>query len=826
MNSRLATASGPPTARDELNASTPVDGIAPGWRGALLYLALIGAGLAGNYFNYPIFLNVDFLFGSIFALVALQLFGLGRGIVAAACISAYTYLLWNHPYAIVIMTAEVAFAGWLVRRRKLGLVLAVALYWLCIGMPLVYLFYHEVMQVPMGSATIVMTKQAVNGISNALLARLIFTGFALRSRTALIAYRDIVYNLLAFFALCPALILLMVASRSDFTETDRNIRAGLQQKSLSVGNRLEVWVQNRANAIIKLAELAATLSPPQMQARLEQAHASDVNFLRIGLADKNAVTIAFSPRIDELGHSNIGRNYSDRPFVARLKQILKPMLSEVYMGRAGVPAPSVNLLAPVLDRGAYNGYVAGILSLDQVRNYLEKSAESDTMLYTLLDKNGNVILSNRKEQTTMTTLARGPGSLNRLDDKLSQWVPALPPNISIMERWKSSFYVVESPVGNLAEWRLVLEQPVAPFQKALYARYADALALVFLILLAALALAEFLSRKVVSTTEQLSELTHNLPATLDAGRQTAWPESAQLELDQLIRNFKQMAETLAAQFRANRQLNESLERRVEDRTNALKASIAELQRSNADLEQFAYAASHDMRQPLRMISSYLQLLQTDLAPVLDSETRQNLAFATEGAQRMDQMLSALLDYSRIGRMSEAMGEVDSREILDEALRDLGPAIAQAGAAVRVEGEWPRLLANRDELRRLFQNLIDNGLKYRLEDRVPEVVVSAQAAAGEWRCAVRDNGVGLLSGQEARLFKVFERLQPRSRFPGTGIGLALCRKIVEHHNGRIWAESSGENRGCSFIFTLPMAGDLAPARGSNAASVAAALGESA
>ena len=233
-----------------------------------------------------------------------------------------------------------------------------------------------------------------------------------------------------------------------------------------------------------------------------------------------------------------------------------------------------------------------------------------------------------------------------------------------------------------------------------------------------------------------------------------------------------------------------------------KQAEDELRRSNIDLEQFAYAASHDMRQPLRMISSYLQLLESDLAPVLTDETRQNLQFATEGAKRMDQMLMALLDYSRIGRKADTMAVIDSREVMDEALHYLEPAIEEAQADIRINGVWPRLFASRDEILRLFQNLIDNALKYRLSGQKPEVAVSAQTVGGEWRLEVRDNGVGLLPGHEARLFKVFERLQSRSRYPGTGIGLALCRKIVEHHKGRIWVESPGQNQGCTFIVTLP------------------------
>jgi len=230
---------------------------------------------------------------------------------------------------------------------------------------------------------------------------------------------------------------------------------------------------------------------------------------------------------------------------------------------------------------------------------------------------------------------------------------------------------------------------------------------------------------------------------------------------------------------------------------------AELKRSNAELEQFAYAISHDMRQPLRMVSSYLQLIERAMKGRLDEDSRQYLAFALDGARRMDAMILALLNYSRVGRKSDPKAPLDVRAALDEALSFLGPELDTGGGTVAVGGDWPELVASRDEIVRLFQNLVGNALRYHEEGSPPRVEVVGQQMAESWRCEVRDQGIGIDPHQAGRLFNVFVRLQPHSRFDGSGVGLALCRKIVEHHGGRIGVESEGEGRGSTFWFELPL-----------------------
>ena len=230
---------------------------------------------------------------------------------------------------------------------------------------------------------------------------------------------------------------------------------------------------------------------------------------------------------------------------------------------------------------------------------------------------------------------------------------------------------------------------------------------------------------------------------------------------------------------------------------------AELKRSNAELEQFAYAVSHDMRQPLRMISSYLQLIEKTLHDQLDEDTRQYLAFAMDGARRMDGMILALLDFSRVGRKTEPMALLETRAALDEALAFLEPERNASAGSIEISGDWPSLIASRDEMVRLFQNLLGNALKYHAADQAPQITVHGSLQTKVWRCEVRDQGIGIEPNQIGRLFQVFSRLQAQSRFEGTGVGLALCRKIAEHHGGRIGVESAGEGKGCNFWIELPV-----------------------
>jgi PAS domain S-box-containing protein len=231
----------------------------------------------------------------------------------------------------------------------------------------------------------------------------------------------------------------------------------------------------------------------------------------------------------------------------------------------------------------------------------------------------------------------------------------------------------------------------------------------------------------------------------------------------------------------------------------LKATAADLARSNAELEQFAYVASHDLQEPLRMVASYTQLLARRYKGQLDQDADEFIEFAVDGARRMQDLINDLLTYSRVGTRALQRESVGTGELVDQVIGDLAAAIEDSRGRV-TRSELPVVYGDRVQLRQLFQNLIVNAVKFHGE-RTPVVRVSAVADGNEWTYAVHDNGIGIELQYVDRIFALFQRLRSRADYPGTGIGLAICRKIVERHLGRIWLEST-PGVGTTFFFTIP------------------------
>ncbi|MBF0416330.1 MAG: response regulator [Magnetococcales bacterium] len=239
-------------------------------------------------------------------------------------------------------------------------------------------------------------------------------------------------------------------------------------------------------------------------------------------------------------------------------------------------------------------------------------------------------------------------------------------------------------------------------------------------------------------------------------------------------------------------MNQKLERLVEVRTR-------DLQRSNQDLQQFAYAASHDLQEPLRQITGYVQLLEKRYRNALDEKAEKYIDYITDGVRHMQALITSLLSYSRVGTQGGDFALVDIEEVLTRSLTFLRPAIRDTGATVTSD-PLPTIHADATQMVQLFQNLIGNAIKF--QDSGPPIIhISAQQRGGEWIFSFRDNGIGIDPKYTERVFIIFQKLNVRSKYQGTGIGLAICKRIVERHNGRIWVESPLE-QGSLIRFSIP------------------------
>ncbi|HTW40051.1 MAG TPA: ATP-binding protein [Thermoplasmata archaeon] len=235
---------------------------------------------------------------------------------------------------------------------------------------------------------------------------------------------------------------------------------------------------------------------------------------------------------------------------------------------------------------------------------------------------------------------------------------------------------------------------------------------------------------------------------------------------------------------------------------ALAGRAAELARSNRELEQFSYIASHDLQEPLRMVGSYTQLLEQRYAGQLDEDAREFLRYAQEGAARMRELIDALLAYSRIDTRGQAFARVPMSQVLTLTLANLRESIAQGKAEVTVTGTMPEVDGDAIQLGQVLQNLIGNAIKFH-GDRPPHIWVGAERKGPDWVFSVRDDGIGIAPEYHERIFVIFQRLHSREEYAGTGIGLSVVKKVIERHGGKIWVESRGvPGEGSTFFFTLP------------------------
>jgi light-regulated signal transduction histidine kinase (bacteriophytochrome) len=302
-----------------------------------------------------------------------------------------------------------------------------------------------------------------------------------------------------------------------------------------------------------------------------------------------------------------------------------------------------------------------------------------------------------------------------------------------------------------------------------------------------------------SVTRPLGELAAAVRAASTGAHEPEIRPEGSGEIAALARDIEHMRRELVEQVAELRESHAETERAHE----LLREQARELERSNRDLEQFAYVASHDLQEPLRKVASFTQLLQKRYGDQLDERADQYIEFAVDGARRMQRLIQDLLAFSRVGRSGAPPEDVDLEAVLEQVLHDLGERIAESGAQV-THDPLPVVRGERALLTTLLMNVVSNAIKFRHPDRPPRVHLTARRGERAWELACTDNGIGIEPQYAERVFVIFQRLHPKDVYSGTGIGLALVKRVVEHHGGRVWVEPS-DTGGATVCWTLRAAG---------------------
>lgn len=600
---------------------------------------------------------------------------------------------------------------------------------------------------------------------------------------------------LVLLAILPALGLVLYTAFAQRRSAIREATASAQRIVRLAAAAQRQYVEASRQLLATLAQLKEVRPDRAAEAEalfrgLAQVHSIYVN---IGGIDPDGYV--FASALPVTNRLFLG----DRSYFQLARDTQKFAIGEYQVGRL-TGRPTLNMAQPIRDKetAGFLGVVFVALDLNWLNQMAARAELPEGSTLTVLDRNGTVLVRYSIPEANQSWIGISLTNRASIMKFLKSGVEAtgISSGLDGVRRLYTSTPLSRS--GGIADAHVIVGIPIQVAYSA--ANHTLIQNLVFLGIASLLALGAawigsdvFVLKQVhglveAATKMRKGDLTARSGADYMAG-----------EIGQLSQSFDQMAATLERRVselqRAETELkalNEDLEQRVVERT-------LELKRSNEDLEQFAYVASHDLQEPLRMINNYMQLLRQRHKDQLDPGAQEFIGFALDGARRMQQLIQDLLTYSRVGTHGKEFVPTACEDAFADTMANLRIAIEESGAEV-THDSLPTVMGDAVQLTQLFQNLIGNAVKFR-GAVAPKVRVAVQRKGPDWEFTVSDNGIGIAEQDFQRVFIVFQRLHTRERYTGTGIGLSVCKKIVERHGGRIWVESK-LGKGTTFHFTIP------------------------
>jgi signal transduction histidine kinase/DNA-binding NarL/FixJ family response regulator len=793
-------------ASDEGRGTAPRTPFITYLRSGLILFILAACAFLGNILKLQLFFNVDLIFGSIAVFLILHFFGPWWAIGIAAAASSYTYVLWNHPWAIIIFTCEmIVVAFFYKRRRRWNMVTSDTLYWFVLGMPLVFLFYSIVMRMDRSSVLLIMLKQCTNGIFNALIATIcieigefFLAAWGRKTGTQTLSFTHILFSASMVFVLIPAIIITVLFSRFQLRTIEEKIQSVLGGMVGASKQTLETWLEGDLE-YLKWVNDEGILLPEEGDGSEKDSlvrppptpFLSANHFIVIGTCDGRGNCRFFPPSGRE------GRDVSETASVliekcmrrqAELRD--RPVLTWIE------DSPSAGDSLCIMIRRDDTGFTWGMITGERIRALLADITSDQTIDAALVDSEGNMLGSTRSVQDAMERYLRGEGAVSREAEGLLLWTPEAQTNRSVMTRWSSSIYIHESPIEAGTGLRIIFAAGVAPYQDELHERSLVMLLVILAVVLFALLLSYTLSENLLRSLGHLSRLTTGLPGRIERGESHRWPTSHITETRTLVDNFRTMEQSLRKKF-------EELERTNGELSEAKNASEAASRAKN----RFLAGMSHEFRTPMTSIIGLSDLL---ISSELTADCNHYARLINRSAHSLLDLLNSVLDFSRI---EAGEIEIHTREFeLEELLSSLIDLLSVQAAAKSLSLSYsiddslpPKLIGDSGKLSEILINLLGNGIKYTGEGSIH---LDARRSSGnddrvDVAFLVQDTGSGISPEQLDLAFTSFTRLPnaTESSVVGTGLGLTITKRLVDLLGGKIEV-SSQVGSGTSFFITLP------------------------